>query len=227
VAYVGAVAPTTADRTALTAGAASWLVAAVGYVALEFVAAVAMPGYSYTEHYISALGVPDWSPYAYLMNAALVLQGALFVMGALLVARAVRARFLGVVFVVFTLVAAGGDFLVAIVHGGSPLWNGGHKWLHVLGAILAIVGGNIAVIVGTRVVGRVLVSRIYRFVGALIGVAGLVIFAVLQNYNYWAIDYVPVGVVERACVYTIMLWQALTGVLLLTARRRAVAEGAG
>lgn len=214
--------PTAANRTTLAVGAAIWVAAAISYVVLEFLAAVAVPGYSYSEQYISALGVPAWSPRAYLINAAFVVQGVLFVMGALLVVLAVRARTSGVVFVVLTVVAAGGDFLIAIVYGGSPLWNDGYERLHGLGATLAICGGNAAILAGTAVAGRAVAVRAYRLIGVLIGIAGLVIFAMLQNYTHWAIDYAPIGAVERACVYTIMIWQLFTGVVLLT--RPAVAR---
>ncbi|HEX2214481.1 MAG TPA: DUF998 domain-containing protein, partial [Mycobacterium sp.] len=206
----------TVNRAALKTAATVWIIAALSYVVLEFLTAVAMPGYSYAEHYISSLGVPTWSPRAYLINAAFFIQGTLFVVGAVLVARAVRARWAGAVFVALTVLTAIGDFLVAIVHGGSPLWNDGHKWLHVLGAIMAIFGGNAAILVGTAVTGRAIGGRAYRYLGMLIGIAGFVIFAMLQNYNHWAIDYAPIGIVERGCVYTIMLWQLFTGIMLLT-----------
>jgi hypothetical protein len=53
----------------------------------------------------------------------------------------------------------------------------------------------------------------------MIGVAGLVIAAMLQTYSKWAGDFVHIGLVERACVYTIMLWQIFTGIVLLTRPR--------
>ena len=211
-----------ANRNALIAGATAWLIAAVAYVLLELLAALAVPGYSYTGHYISSLGVPAWSPRAYLMNGAFYLQGVLFVLGAVLVSFAVRARWTGAVFVTLAVITAAGDFLVAFVHGGSPLWNDGHEWLHALGAVLAILGGNLAILAGTAVAGRAIGSRAYRLAGLLIGAAGLVILVLLQNYKYWAVDYLPIGTVERACVYTVMLWQLLTALALL---RRRTAPG--
>ncbi|MCV7281312.1 DUF998 domain-containing protein [Mycolicibacterium flavescens] len=216
---------TPVHRRVLVAGAGCWIVASLGFVVLELLAAVAVPGYSYTEHYISTLGVPAWSPRAYLLNGALYLQGVLFVAGAVLVSRAVRARWSGAVFVVLAVVAAAGDFLVAFVYGGSPLWNDGHQSLHALGAVLAIFGGNLAIIAGTAVAGRAVGGRTYRVAGLLIAAAGLVIFALLQNYDYWAVRYAPIGAVERGCVYTVMLWQLLTGVVLLVRGRALRSAG--
>ncbi|MGE2690374.1 DUF998 domain-containing protein [Mycolicibacterium pulveris] len=205
---------TTATRpTTLAIAAACWIAAAAGYVVLELLAAAALPGYSYTEHYISSLGVPAWSSRAHLMNAAFYLQGVLFLLGALLVARTVRGRF-SAVFVVLAALTAVGNVLVGVVHGGSALWTSGYEWLHVLGAVLAILGGNAAVLAGSAVVARATAARWYLPVGLLIGVAGIVLFAMLQNYNDWAVDYAPVGLVERGCVYTILGWQLLSGLVL-------------
>jgi hypothetical membrane protein len=210
----------TTSRRRLTVVAVLLIAAALIFLGFEALAAAAMPRYSYAEHYISVLGVPDFSPRAYLMNTAFYAQAALFFAGAVVAVSAVRGRWTGGLFVVLTALNAAGNVLVGVVHGGSPLWMDGHKWLHGLGAILAMFGGNAAIIVGTFVIGRAVVARWYRPVGVLIGVAGIAIFASLQSYNDWAIDYAPIGVVERACVYTIMLWQILTGVVLLIRPKR-------
>jgi Protein of unknown function (DUF998) len=217
----------TTSRRRLTVVALLWISAALIYVAFEALAAATVPRYSYAEHYISVLGVPDFSPRAYLMNTAFYAQAALFFAGAVIAVRGIRGRWTGGLFLLLTAANAVGNVLVGVVYGGSPLWVDGHKWLHMLGAILAIFGGNAAAIVGTFVIGRAVTARWYRPVGVLIGVAGLVIFAILQNYNYWAIDYAPIGVVERACVYTIMLWQIVTGVVLLIRPKRAAAQSIG
>jgi Protein of unknown function (DUF998) len=217
----------TTSRRRLTVVAVLWISAALIYLVFEAIAAAAVPSYSYAEHYISALGVPEWSPRAHLMNAAFYAQAALFFAGAVIAVGGIRGRWTGGLFLVLTATNAVGNVLVALVHGGSPLWVDGHKWLHMLGAILAIFGGNAAIIVGTFVVGRAVTARWYRPVGVLIGVAGLAIFASLQSYNYWAIDYAPIGTVERACVYTIMLWQIVTGIVLVIRPKRAAAQSIG
>jgi hypothetical membrane protein len=96
--------------------------------------------YSYLHHYISVLGVPGWGRFAYLMNGAFYLQGVLLVVGAVLVTRAAGRR--GAFFLLFTATAAVGYFLVATVHGGSPLAAGdGMQW-HMAGALLAFIGGT-------------------------------------------------------------------------------------
>ena len=126
-----------------------WIVAAVGYLVAEKVAASNIKGhYSYVHHYISVLGVPAWGRFAYLMNAAFYLQGALLFVGAVLVTRAVAKR--GFFFLLYTAVTAVGFFLVATVHGGSPLAAGGGMQWHQAGALLAFIGGNAAIVAQGR-----------------------------------------------------------------------------
>ena len=166
------------------------------------------------------LGVPQWSPRATLMNSAFYLQGALFLGGAVLAVRAIRARWTSVTFVLLVAANAVGNVLIALVHGSSPLWNDGYEWLHGFGAFLAIGCGNLAAVVGSVVIGRGVVARWYTPIGVMIGVAGLVCGAMLQTYARWAVDFAHIGLVERACVYTIMAWQIFTGIALLTGSRR-------
>ena len=192
-----------------------WISAAVIFVAFEAIAAAAIPSYSYVAKYISVLGVPEWSPRASLMNWGFFLQGALFLAGAVAAARVIRGRGLGLVFVLLAATNAVGNFLVGFVHGFSPLWNDGYDWLHGFGAFLAIGGGNLAIVVGSVVVGRAVSVRWYTPVGVLIGVAGLVLAVLLQTYSKWAGDFSHIGLVERACVYTILTWQIYTGLVLL------------
>jgi hypothetical protein len=221
----------TTTRRTLSVAAALWISAAVIFLGFEAIAAAAIPGYSYTAKYISVLGVPEWSPRATLMNWGFYLQGAMFGVGALVAVRAVRGRCTGAVFLLLTATNTVGNFLVGFVHGFSPLWNNGYEWLHGLGACLAIGGGNAAIVVGSVVVGRAVSVRWYRPIGVMIGVAGLVFAAMLHTYARWAVDFSHIGLVERACVYTIMAWQIVTGIVLLVRPRIDVAaprmEGVG
>ena len=205
----------TITRRALSVVAALWISAAVLFLAFEAIAAAAIPSYSYIAKYISVLGVPEWSPRAGLMNLGFYLQAALFLTGALVAVRAIGGRLAGAVFLLLTATNAVGNFLVGFVHGFSPLWNDGYEWLHGFGAFLAIGGGNAAIVVGSVVVGRAVSVRWYRPVGVMIGVAGLVFAALLHTYARWAMDFSHIGLVERACVYTIMAWQIFTGLVLL------------
>src|SRR4051794_18058122 len=152
--------------------AAVWIVAAVVYLVVEKVAADNVKGhYSYLHHYISVLGVPDWGRFAYLMNAAFYLQGVLLFVGAVLVTRASGRR--GVFFLVFTAAPTIGYFLVATVHGGSPLAKrDGMQW-HTSGALLVFIVSTLAIVPGSKIVARAVDARWwYRGVSLLIATVG-------------------------------------------------------
>jgi hypothetical membrane protein len=148
--------------------AAMWILAAAAYLVVEKIAADHVKGhYSYLHHYISVLGVPAWGRFAYLMNGAFYLQGALLLVGAVLMTRAAGRR--GLFFLFFATAAAIGYFLVATVHGGSPLAKGNGLQWHMAGALLVFIAGNLAIVPGSRIVARAVeAGRWYRLVSLLI-----------------------------------------------------------
>ena len=129
----------TSNRRRVSA-AVAWLSAGIAYLILEAVAAAAFrPHYSYARNLISDLGIPsDNSPLAWLMNTAFCVQGTLFLVGAVLAAP--RRLFLAL-----AATNAVGNVLIAVFHSGTAT--------HALGATLAIVGGNAAILAGSRIAG--------------------------------------------------------------------------
>ena len=203
-------------------GAALWVVAAVGYLLLEAVAAAGfVPAYSYTRNYISDLGVDAGqlvhgrtfdSPRAYLIHIAFYLQGILFFLGALLIVgtpESPRARlFLG-------LITANsiGNIVIGTVHSGS---------VHRAGAALAIVGGNTAILAGSAVVATVGDWRWYRRISNLLAALGLLsLLMLIINSVTSAANLVADGAWERGSVYSIILWQLVTAACLLSLPREA------
>lgn len=179
------------------AAALLWLLAAAGYLLAEALAAAALPGYSYRTDYISTLGDPTVSPRAPLMNAAFAVQGVCFAAAALLVAAARKQLW----FLVFAVGNGIGNVLIAVVHGGQ-----GNPW-HIVGAALAIVGGNAAALAGSGA-HRV---RAYRVASIALGALGLVCLLVTAAAPS------QVGGWERGSVYPIFAWQILTAIMLLRA----------
>jgi hypothetical membrane protein len=176
--------------------AVAWLSAGLSYLALEAVAAEAFQSsYSYARNFISDLGVPVHSPCAWLMNTAFVVQGTLFLTGAILT-RGAR------LFLAFAGANAAGNVLIALFHSGSAT--------HAVGAVLAIVGGNAAILAGSTIIG----GR-HRWVSLVLGGFGLLSFVVfvfaLQNPGLG-----PLGVWERCSVYSITAWELFTGVWVLS-----------
>jgi hypothetical membrane protein len=203
---------TTSNRQRVSA-AVAWLSAGLAYLTLEGIAAAAFrPRYSYVDNFISDLGIPSGnSPLAWLMNTAFCLQGTLFLVGAILSVRAVAPRKAGL-FVTLAAANAVGNLLIAAFHSGPAAHANGTGWVHAVGAVLAIVGGNAAILAGSRVV-----SGWHRKVSVALGAFGLLSF-VLFLVELKASSFVPLGVWERCSVYSITAWQLLTAVWLLSRR---------
>ncbi|MUK01680.1 DUF998 domain-containing protein [Vibrio cholerae] len=213
------------QRRSLLIAAMLWVLGAVVYVAAEALTAAAFPGYSYATNYISDLGVPDVgsfqgraidSPRHELMNAAFVVQGVLYFAAVLL---AVKATKIGppIVFLMLAGLFALGNALVGSVHGSQASVDNGSAVVHVIGAAMAILGGNtlaIAAGIGTL---RTPNMRTYGRISIFLGAIGTLALLMLQiDSNAMSVNLLPDGVWERVAVYTITAWQFVTGALILT-----------
>jgi hypothetical membrane protein len=185
----------------------AWFTAGLAYLTLEAVAAAAFrPHYSYARNFISDLGRPsDDSPLAWLMNTAFCAQGTLFLVGAILAVRALEARKAGL-FLTLAAANAVGNLLIAAFHSGPSAT----AWVHAVGAVSAIVGGNAAILAASRIT-----SGWHRKVSVGLGVFGLLSF-VLFLIGMKASSVVPLGVWERCSVYSITAWQLLTASWLVS-----------
>jgi hypothetical membrane protein len=207
------------------AAGVAWIAAAAVYVATEAVAASAFPGYSYAANYISDLGIPEVgehqgraidSPLAAVMNAGFVLQGVLYLLAAAIATRALRdgpRR----AFLALAALHAVGIIVVGLVHGSAASDASGIGWLHVAGAGLAIVSGNVASIVAGLGSRRLGAPRAFRVASAALGVVGLIALALLQTLGGSTID----GIWERGSVYAVTAWELTTGATVLVAVHRA------
>jgi hypothetical protein len=207
-----------------TRGAALWVVAAVGYLVLEAIAAAGFePAYNYARDYISDLGLPSgrlvrgrtvYSSRAYLIHAAFYLQGILFLLGASLIVGVPdnrRARvFLGTV-----AGNAVGNIVIGTVHSGT---------VHIDGAVLAIVGGNAAILTGPNAIEALADWRWYRLASKVLANFGFSSMTMLMiNSAAAKTVLLPDGAWERGSVYSITAWQLLTAACLLTRTTRAAA----
>ncbi|WP_193047227.1 DUF998 domain-containing protein [Mycolicibacterium baixiangningiae] len=184
------------------AAASAWILGAAAYLTAEASAAAAFrPTYSYARDYISDLGVPG-QPLAALMNVAFAAQGCLFLLGAVLAAGRRHHRPL----LAFAAANAVGNLLVATVHAGDGA-------LHLVGAALAIAGGNAAAIAGASLHP----GARYRLVSRLLGVAGLVSLTALVVQAWAGVEVLPAPVWERASVYPILAWQLCAATAMLRA----------
>jgi hypothetical membrane protein len=203
----------------------AWIAAAVVYVSTEAVAASAFPGYSYSANYISDLGVPEVaefqgrsidSPLAAVMNAGFVLQGVLYLVAAAIATRALRTGPRRA-FLALAALHAVGIIVVGLIHGSAASDASGIGGMHVVGAGLAIISGNVASIVAGLGSRRLGAPRAFRVASVALGVVGLLALALLQSLGGSTID----GIWERGSVYTVTAWELTVGVTLLVAARRA------
>jgi hypothetical membrane protein len=208
-----------------SAGAVLAAAAAI-FLLLEFVAAAAWrsPPYSYTHHYISNLGVHGpltalgqymYSPLWWVMNTGFFLFGVLVFVGVALL-DGLRGWRRAVLLGMGTLVGTGGVVL-ALFPGDGEADRQGTVDFHSLGAMAAIAGGNILII---------LLGRMYRDLGigrrpgktmVLLGAFGLVATAAFLAVAGSGAN-VLVGLVQRCAVYSVLFGLIYAGVSIWRSR---------
>ncbi|MBQ2665618.1 DUF998 domain-containing protein [Methanobrevibacter sp.] len=158
---------------------------------------------TYIFHTISELGIPNGnSPLFWLMNSAFILVGL-----ALIFSSFYRFKDFFIknnVFIyILSAITGLGVIIVGLIHGGNPLTSG----YHTLGAVMAILGGNILLVLVSRSMGEFLN---YQKITLVLGVIGLVAFWIM----FFNIQSVYMPVFERLSVYTLIIWSFLTGLFL-------------
>ncbi|MBD8507935.1 DUF998 domain-containing protein, partial [Hoyosella sp. G463] len=212
------------------AAAAAW------YLACEAAAAVAFPGYSYSRNYISDLGIPvpgisggrviD-SPLAWVMNAGFIGHGVLLVLGAFLLARAAPSGSRHAPFLVLALVHGAGIILVGAFPAELDTSSGATMGWHVAGAVMAIVGGNLAVIAGGAFVLRGAVPGLVRQGSVALGIVGLACLVMLVASQQAGSGIVlGEGAWERGAVYTVQAWELLIAGTIAVQHRAGIARRA-
>ena len=79
-----------------------------------------------------------------------------------------------------------------------------------------MVGGNAAIIAGSSVVAELVTTRWYRAASIVLEVIGLLSLIVIGNPT----AQLTPGIWERGAVYTTLIWQIVTAILLYPRRRR-------
>ena len=179
----------------------------VYYILSEFVSATFFKASlvnTYIFHTISELGIPNInSPLFWLMNSGFIIIGLTLLFGNFYKFKdyILKNKLICYILTVLTSV---GVIIVGFIHGGNPLTSG----YHTLGAVMAILGGNILLIVISKSMDK---FKTYQKITLLLGLIGLIAFWIMFfNMNS---SYMPVF--ERLSVYTLILWSFITGVYLL------------
>ncbi|MBO7517539.1 MAG: DUF998 domain-containing protein [Methanobrevibacter sp.] len=159
---------------------------------------------TYLFHTISELGIPNInSPLAFLMNSAFVIIGLTFIFGNFYKLKdfIIKNK---VIFYILTIVSAIGVIIVAMIHAGNPVTDGYHS----LGAIMAILGGNLLLIIMSRSMDK---FETYQKVTLALGIIGLITFWIM----FFNIESLYMPIFERLSVYTLIIWSFISGVYLL------------
>lgn len=195
-------------------GAASFILGAAAYVAAEAISASAWeePTYRYAYNYISDLGVAGplaidgrevLSPLAWVMNLGFMAHGLLFALGYVLVLPLLEGK------AKFIALAA------AVIHGIGNMMIGYFPGIsydgpspHLIGAGLAIIGGNLAAILGGLSVRRSYPGVGWGGVG--LGIFGMVALGIMVSGIFG-----HPAVFERLSVYSITAWDLIFGFNML------------
>lgn len=213
--------------TSRTIAGVALIAAAAAFFIGEGLSAALWPGYSYATNYISDLGVPThetfqgkpvYSPGAWAINTGWVINSVLVFVALMLlrdrrVAPTQTSRWLFGTAIGYSV----GLILCSFFHE-APAWM---QPYHLIGALLGIGGGNVALILSGIVVrqrkGPAPVS--HYLIGS--GIVGLV-FIVLAI----PLDLDFAGILERAAAYPVLLAQLIGGALLVVHSRRTSKRGA-
>ncbi len=180
--------------------------ASLYYILAEAISAAFFNGSlfnTYVFHTISELGIPNLnSPLFWLMNSAFLLIGMALIFSSFYRFKdfIVKNR---TVFNILTLVTGLGVIIVGLIHGGNPLTSG----YHTLGAVMAILGGNILLVIVSRSMDE---FSGYQKATMALGIIGLIAFWIM----FFNIQSIYMPVFERLSVYTLIVWCFMTGLFL-------------
>lgn len=183
-----------------------FIIGSVYYILAEAVSAAFFKASlfdTYIFHTISELGIPNAnSSLFWLMNSAFIFIGLTLIFGNFYKFKdhIIKNR---TVFHILTLITSIGVIIVGLVHGGNPLTSG----YHTLGAVMAIFGGNILLVLISRSMDD---FGMYQKLTLTLGLIGLFAFWVM----FFNMESIYMPVFERLSVYTLIIWSFLTGVTL-------------
>ena len=185
----------------------AFIIGSVYYIVAEAISATffndSIVG-TYILHAISELGIPNAnSPLSWLMNSAFILIGLTLIFGNFYRFKDYIVKNKAI-FYILTLVTGLGVIIVGLIHGGNPLTSG----YHTLGAVMAILGGNVLLAIISRSMDE---FSIFQKVTLVLGAFGLIMFWIL----FFSMESIYMPVFERLSVYTLIIWSFLTGVRLL------------
>lgn len=189
------------------------------FLVLEFISASAWknPAYNYATYWMSDLGVPIEtgvakhivnSPWYALMNLNFVSFGVLLIVGFLLIASLFEKK-KAFRMTILTFIYAFGPIII----GTFPGYEFSLQFMHPIGAMFTIIGGSLHAITTGRYLGRILNSRMYQAISIVLAIIAATGFVITLTQSYP--DNIQ-GIIERTCIYPVIIWPVITGAMLLT-----------
>lgn len=158
---------------------------------------------TYLFHTISELGVPVAnSPLSFLMNSAFILIGITLLLGYFANFRDFIIKY-KLIISILAVITALGVIIVGFIHAGNPLTDGYHS----LGAVMAILSGNVMLILVSRAMAE---FESYQKITLILGIIGFIVFWIM----FFNLESLYMPVFERLSVYTLIIWNFMTGFYL-------------
>ena len=197
----------------------------------EFITAAAWqnPHYSPFYNWVSHLGLTGPSQVAFeqvgnsplgaIMDTGWLLYGVCLIVGAFLTFD-VRNGIRPILIVALATISGIGVSLVGVFQGSNANVANGMIAFHTFGAQGVMIAGNIMAIVIGVTGSRIGLTRGRSKASTVLGIAGLVGFAVfmIDVFTGWMWN---IGMFERSAIYPIMIGHLLLGSALLAARQRS------
>ena len=209
------------------AGAIAWIIAVQFFITQGVVATAWPRHFSLSTDYISDLGntvcgaYPAGSahtvcsPWHLAMNTSFLVLGVTMILGAWLTRAAFPRGWVRELAVTLFSLAGVGVFLVGVYPENTD------NAMHVMGAGLNFVSGNIAMIVyGLAIAQRPREHGLMAVFSLFAGLLGMLATLLLVSGHFLGIG---VGGMERVAAYPMTVWQIVFGVMLL---QRAVGDSA-
>jgi hypothetical membrane protein len=210
------------------------VVAALAWFVLEAVAASGFPEYSYVRNYISDLGATGVGTFqgrvinsqlSALANVMFMTQGAAFLAAAVLIVKRAAAGLGRTLFLLFAIGYAIGYVMIGAFHGSESAVADGTFVLHVAGGSLAVIFGNASLICAALSARRFGPSAAYRNFSLGISAVSIASLAILMLTSDTATGNQMAsgpwdGFWERGGCYAIIIWELVTGVVLLKMREK-------
>jgi hypothetical membrane protein len=136
------------------------------------------------------------------MNSAFILIGLTLIIGSFYKFKDFITKN-RIPYYIFTVICGVGVIIVGLIHAGNPV----ALTYHALGAVMAILGGNILLVIISRSMDK---FEAYQKVTLVLGIIGLIAFWIM----FFSMGNIYMPVLERLSVYTLIIWNFMTGVYL-------------